>query len=161
MLKYNPPPPPYPKKNKQTYCFCLWMDECVPHLLFGDAYIAEVRLEALVRWLGEYPVAAESLPEHRLQAEIRFFWVVGHDHKEGHRHNQTGGNQQLPLWREKKCACDQVDNDMLVYHIISEDIRYNTTEIRRTVSIRCNDCQYFIESLLTSSFICCLIQFIK
>lgn len=72
-------------------------------------------------------MVAESLPEHRLQAKIGLFRVVCHNHEERHRHNQTGADQQLPLWREKKCACDQDDNYILAFHVISEDIQYKTT----------------------------------
>lgn len=67
------------------------------HLLLGDANIARVRLEGLVGLLGEHPVAAERLAEHRLQEEVGLLRVVHHHHEERHHHNQTGGNQRLPL----------------------------------------------------------------
>lgn len=76
-----------------------------------------MRLEALVRLLGEHPVAAESLPEHWVQAEVRLFRVVRHNHEDRHRHNQTGGNQQLPLWTQKKCTGDKAGNDIHVFQI--------------------------------------------
>lgn len=72
-------------------------------------------------------MAAESLPEHRLQAEVGLFRVVRHNHEERHCHNQTGGNQQLPLWTEKKCTGDKAGNDINVFQITSKDIQYNTT----------------------------------
>lgn len=75
---------------------------CVPYLLFGDANIAQVRLEGLVRLLGENPVAAERLTKHWLQEEVGLLRVVYHDHEERHRHDQTGGDQRLPLWRERE-----------------------------------------------------------
>lgn len=66
-------------------------------LLFGDADIAQVRLEGFVRLLGEHPVAAERLAEHGLQEEIWLLRVVHHHHEERHHHDQTGGDQRLPL----------------------------------------------------------------
>lgn len=70
-------------------CLCV----CVPHLLFGDANVAQVRLEGLVGLLGEHPVAAERLTEHWLQEEVGLLRVVHHYHEERHRQNQTGGDQ--------------------------------------------------------------------
>lgn len=87
-------------------CICVHLLN-VPHLLFGDADIAQVRLEGLVWLLGEYPVAAERLTENRLQEEVRLLRVVHHDHEERHSHDQTGGNQRLPLWRERECTYDK------------------------------------------------------
>lgn len=71
----------------------------ITHLLLGDANIAQVRLEGLVGLLGEHPVAAERLTEHRLQQEVGLLRVVNHHHEERHHHNQTGGNQRLSLWK--------------------------------------------------------------
>jgi len=84
----------------------------VPHLLFGDADIAQVRLESLVRLLGEHPVAAERLTKHRLQEEVGLLGVVHHDHKERYSHDQTGGDQRLPLWRERENIYDKSDTQI-------------------------------------------------
>lgn len=71
------------------------------HLLLGDANIAQVGLVGLVGLLGEHPVAAERLAEHRLEQEVGLLRVVHHHHEERHHHNQTAGNQRLPLWIER------------------------------------------------------------
>lgn len=73
----------------------------VPYLLFGDANVAQVRFEGLVRLLGKHPVAAERLTEHGRQQEVGLLRVVHHDHEQRHRHDQTGGDQGLPLQRER------------------------------------------------------------
>lgn len=74
----------------------------VPHLLFGDADVAQMRLEGLVRLLGKHPVAAEGLAEHRLKEEVRLLRVVHHNHEERHHHDQAGGDHRLPLWRKRE-----------------------------------------------------------
>lgn len=72
------------------------------HLLLGDADVAQVRLKGLVGLLGEHPVAAERLAEDGLQEKIGLLRVVDHHHEERHDHNQTGGNQRLPLSEGEK-----------------------------------------------------------
>lgn len=72
-----------------------------PHLLFGDADVAQVRFEGLVGLLGEHPVAAERLTKHGLQEEVRFLRVVHHHHKKRHGYDQAGGNKRLLLWRQR------------------------------------------------------------
>lgn len=74
---------------------------CDPHLLFGDANVAQVRFEGLVRLLGD-PVAAESLTKHWLQEEVGLLRVVHDHHEERHHHDQAGGDQRLPLRRQRR-----------------------------------------------------------
>lgn len=47
-------------------------------------------------------MAAERLAEDGLQEEVGLLRVVDHDHEERHDHNQTGGNQRLPLSEGEK-----------------------------------------------------------
>ncbi len=84
-----------------SVCLCS-LSLCVSHLLFGDADVAQVRLKGFVRLLGEHPVAVERLTKHRLQEEVRLLGIIHHNDEERHRHDQTGGDQRLPLWRDSK-----------------------------------------------------------